>query len=262
MHLWGGLLGIGTQGRPDLPLMSLTSWNGAAFLTLPGSKPSWAASAPDKVTTDISWHETTRHIRAPLPDGDEGRGVAFAFVPILIAIKDVRDLEGGGWMLSSVSGGTPTLLWEKRRGCETSAGRTLASLQSFRCTPESRKRTEFHDRVVTWWNDSGANTHTHTCEREIELNARSRDCPSLFSLLFQVSQMRYYLFVSVCRLPWHIFYVSWLTVVQHPWKISGMLCCDWQLFLLSLKSWLALSSRFGFPVYSSYFIKRRIPSSF
>lgn len=117
--------------------------DGAALLTLPGSKPSRAASAPDKVTADIPRHLTTRHIRAPLPDGDEGRGVTFAFVPILIAITDVRDLEGRGWMQSSVSGGAPTLLWEKSRGRETSAGGTLASMQSFICTPESRKGLNF-----------------------------------------------------------------------------------------------------------------------
>lgn len=226
------------------------------------SKPSWAATAPDKVTADIPRHETTRHIRVPLPDGDEGRGVTFAFVPILIAIKDVRDLEGGGWMQSSVSGGTPTLLWEKRRGCETSAGSTLASLQSFMCTLESRKGLNFMTRLWLDWNDSGANTRTHMRGRDWT-ECRELLLPiAVHAVLFQVSQMRYYLFVSACRLPWHIFYVSWLTVVQHPWKISAMLCRDWQLFLLSLKSWLPLSSRFGFPVYSSFFIKRRIPSSF
>lgn len=132
--------------------------------------------------------------------------------------------------------------------------------------PGVKKRTEFHDRVVTWlewqWRKH-TYTRTRACEREIELNAGSRYCPSLLTLCCSRCLRCDIIYLSApVVVPWHIFYVSWLTVVQHPWKISAMLCRDWQLFLLSLKSWLPLSSRFGFPVYSSFFIKRRILSSF
>lgn len=131
------------EGKPDLPLMSLTSWNEQAHLTQAGSKPS---SRSRQGHTDIPREKTARHVYTPFKCS-----VAFAFVPILIALKDARESEGGGrWM--QYSGGILTLHWGKGGDTRRLQAARLICVCIFAIVnayPGVKKRTEFHDGVVT-----------------------------------------------------------------------------------------------------------------
>lgn len=157
---------------------------------------------------------------------------------------------------SPVSGGTP----EKRRGCETSAGSTLASLQSFMCTPESRKGLNFMTGLWLDWNDSGANTHTHThtCERErlnwmpgADIACRCSRCvvPGVSDAILSICQR-----LSSCL-------DTYFTCQDSQWSNTLENICH-------AVSWLtpffAFSKKLTSSVikiwFSSFFIKRRITS--